>query len=256
MTITSLPDTASMTIEDVQGRADTRRIPINHVVIKAIRHPVRVSEPSGGQQHTIATASMYVNLPEDVKGTHMSRFVQLLNEHDRPIDATNFGAMVTAMVDRLDAEVGHIEMSFPYFVTKLTPVSGMPSTLDSPPTHESVRTPSSQKTSSRSTTARPTPASRRQGRLGRWWARWESNPRPSDYESPALTIELRARTDSTGRSRPLDPCPDTRPWPPPGPPGPRRRNETTRTKVRVVLFAPGVGLEPTTCGLTVRRSAS
>ena len=83
MTITSLPDTASMTIEDVQGRADTRRIPINQVVIKAIRHPVRVSEPSGGQQHTIATASMYVNLPEDVKGTHMSRFVQLLNEHDR-----------------------------------------------------------------------------------------------------------------------------------------------------------------------------
>ena len=71
-----------------------------------------------------------MNLPEDVKGTPMSRFVQLLNEHDRPIDATNFGAMVTAMVDRLDAEDGHIEMSFPYFVTKLAPVSGMPSTLD------------------------------------------------------------------------------------------------------------------------------
>lgn len=130
MTITSLPDTASMTIEDVQGRADTRRIPINRVGIKDIRHPVRVSERSGGQQHTIATASMYVNLPEDVKGTHMSRFVQLLNEHDRPIDATNFGAMVTAMVDRLDAEDGHIEMSFPYFVTKFAPVSGVPSTLD------------------------------------------------------------------------------------------------------------------------------
>ena len=60
----------------------------------------------------------------------MSRFVQLLNEHDRPIDATNFGAMVTAMVDRLDAEDGHIEMSFPYFVTKFAPVSGVPSTLD------------------------------------------------------------------------------------------------------------------------------
>ena len=130
MTTTSLPDTASMTIEDVQGRADTRRMPINRVGIKDIRHPVRVSERSGGQQRTIATASMYVNLPEDVKGTHMSRFVQLLNEHDRPIDATNFGAMVTAMVDRLDAEGGHIEMSFPYFVNKLAPVSGMPSTLD------------------------------------------------------------------------------------------------------------------------------
>lgn len=86
MTTTSLPDTASMAIEDVQGRADTRRIPINRVGIKAIRHPVRVSERSGGQQHTIATASMYVNLPEDVKSTHMSRFVQLLNEHDRPIN--------------------------------------------------------------------------------------------------------------------------------------------------------------------------
>ena len=126
MTNTSLPDTANMTIEDVQGRADTRRIPINRVGIKNIRHPVRVSERSGGQQHTIAAASPYVNLPENVKGTHMSRFVQLLNEHDRPIGATNFGAMV----ERLDAEDGHIEMSFPYFVTKLAPVSGMPSTLD------------------------------------------------------------------------------------------------------------------------------
>ena len=72
---------AADTIADVQGSADLRRIPINKVGIKEIFHPVRVRDRSGGEQSTIASFDMYVNLPHDFKGTHMSRFVEILNNH-------------------------------------------------------------------------------------------------------------------------------------------------------------------------------
>src|SRR6267142_6972115 len=83
---------APAAIEDVQGRADTRRIPINRVGIKDIYHPVRVKDRSGGEQHTIASFNMYVNLPHDFKGTHMSRFVEVLH-HAREISVDSFSAM-------------------------------------------------------------------------------------------------------------------------------------------------------------------
>ncbi len=67
---------ARAVVEDVQGRADTRQIAINRVGIKDIRHPVRVKDRTAGEQHTVATFNMYVNLPHNFKGTHMSRFVE------------------------------------------------------------------------------------------------------------------------------------------------------------------------------------
>jgi len=117
-------------IPDVQGSADTRHIAINKVGIKDIRHPVRVKDRSGGEQHTIANFNMYVNLPHRFKGTHMSRFVEILNNHEREISVRSFKEMLVEMVDRLEAEAGHIEMSFPYFVTKKAPISGVASLLD------------------------------------------------------------------------------------------------------------------------------
>lgn len=117
-------------IEDVQGRADTRRIPINKVGIKDIYHPVRVRDRSGGDQHTIANFNMYVNLPHDFKGTHMSRFVEILNNHEREISVKSFREMMVELTDRLDADSGHIEMRFKYFVNKKAPVSGVESLLD------------------------------------------------------------------------------------------------------------------------------
>jgi len=117
-------------IADVQGCADTRRIAINKVGIKDIRHPVRVKDRSAGEQHTIANFSMYVNLPHDFKGTHMSRFVEILNNHEREITVSSFKDMLHEMAERLDAESGHIEMSFPYFVNKAAPVSGVQSLMD------------------------------------------------------------------------------------------------------------------------------
>ena len=117
-------------IEDVQGRADTRQIAIDKVGVKDIFHPVRVKDRSGGEQHTIANFNMYVYLPHNFKGTHMSRFVEILHEHEREISVDSFRAMLHEMVKRLDAETGHIEMAFPYFVMKKAPVSGVQSLLD------------------------------------------------------------------------------------------------------------------------------
>ena len=74
----------------MQGHADTRRLPINRVGIKDIYHPVRVKDRSGGEQHTIANFNMYVNLPHNFKGTHMSRFVEILNEREREISVESF----------------------------------------------------------------------------------------------------------------------------------------------------------------------
>ena len=117
-------------IEDVQGRADTRQIAIDKVGVKDIFHPVRVKDRSGGEQHTIANFNMYVYLPHNFKGTHMSRFVEILHEHERELSVDSFRAMLREMVKRLDAETGHIEMTFPYFVMKKAPVSGVQSLLD------------------------------------------------------------------------------------------------------------------------------
>ena len=117
-------------IEDVQAREDTRRIAINKVGIKDIRHPVIVKDRSDGEQHTIANFNMYVNLPHNFKGTHMSRFVEILNQHEREISVESFKVMMAEMTERLEAESGHIEMNFPYFVNKTAPVSGVKSLLD------------------------------------------------------------------------------------------------------------------------------
>ena len=128
---TAVPNRASnvVAVEDVQSRADTRRIPINRVGIKEIRHPVRVKDRLSGEQHTVATFNMYVNLPHNFKGTHMSRFVEILH-HEREISVDSFRALLAEMTTRLDADAGHIEMSFPYFVTKRAPISGVESLMD------------------------------------------------------------------------------------------------------------------------------
>ena len=117
-------------IDDVQGRPDTRRIPIDRVGIKDIYHPVRVKDRSGGEQHTIANFNMYVHLPHNFKGTHMSRFVEILNEHEREISVESFNDMLSQMTVRLDSGAGHLEMTFPYFIMKRAPVTGVQSLLD------------------------------------------------------------------------------------------------------------------------------
>ncbi len=124
------PEARDGAIEDVQGRADSRQIEINKVGIKDIRHPVRVRDRTGEEQHTVATFAMYVNLPQDFKGTHMSRFVSILEGQEREITVESFHEMLAEMTHRLEARSGHIEMAFPYFVNKRAPVSGVESLMD------------------------------------------------------------------------------------------------------------------------------
>ncbi|MEN8181250.1 MAG: GTP cyclohydrolase FolE2 [Myxococcota bacterium] len=121
---------ASEKIADVQSSKDKRQIAINKVGIKDIRHPMRIKDRGEGEQHTIANFNMYVNLPHHFKGTHMSRFVEILNGHETEVTVTSFKDMLAEMTDRLEAESGHIEMSFPFFINKTAPVSGVKSLLD------------------------------------------------------------------------------------------------------------------------------
>jgi GTP cyclohydrolase I len=123
-------------IPDVQSAPDARKLAIDQVGVKAIRHPVRIMErPSAARasptvQHTIATFNMYVGLPHQFKGTHMSRFVEILSAQERELTVESFQAMLQEMVERLEAEEGRIEMTFPYFIEKQAPVSGVRSLMD------------------------------------------------------------------------------------------------------------------------------
>jgi len=117
-------------IPDIQNSRDLRHISIDKVGIKDIRHPIVIRDRNGGEQHTVARFNMYVNLPHDFKGTHMSRFVEILNKHEYEITVKSFKTMLEEMTHLLNAESGHIEMSFPYFMTKSAPVSGVKSLMD------------------------------------------------------------------------------------------------------------------------------
>ncbi|MAS82390.1 MAG: GTP cyclohydrolase I FolE2 [Legionellales bacterium] len=124
------PVTTTTEIPDTQNSLDTRHIAIDKVGIKDIKHPIVVSDRSGREQHTVANFNMYVNLPEEYKGTHMSRFVEILNHHEYEITVQSFKRMIEEMTERLNAQSGDIEMTFPYFVNKAAPVSGVKSLMD------------------------------------------------------------------------------------------------------------------------------
>jgi GTP cyclohydrolase I len=122
-------------IPDVQATPDSRKLAIDKVGVKGIRHPVRITERGSTEraprvQHTVATFNMYVCLPHHYKGTHMSRFVEILEAHEREITVESFQVMLREMVERLEAQEGHIEMAFPYFIEKKAPVSGVKSLMD------------------------------------------------------------------------------------------------------------------------------
>ncbi len=117
-------------IADVQGSPDTRNITIDKVGVKDLRHPVRIQDRNGLEQHTVANFNMYVELPHNFKGTHMSRFVEILSRHEREISVKSFRAVVQETRDHLDAGTSHIEMSFPFFLEKAAPVTGVKSLMD------------------------------------------------------------------------------------------------------------------------------
>ncbi len=117
-------------LPDVQSAADQRRVAIDRVGIRGLRHPLRVRTMSGDIQHTVARADMFVALPPEVKGTHMSRFIEVLQAHAEALDTANLEGLMAQMLQRLGARQGLIELRFPYFVRKRAPVSGVESLMD------------------------------------------------------------------------------------------------------------------------------
>lgn len=105
-------------MKDIQSQFDSRRINIKKVGVKTVSYPITVRDKSQKKQSTVATANMYVNLPHKFKGTHMSRFVEILNEFHGEIDIESFSIILGKMKDRLNAEASHLELEFPYFLQK------------------------------------------------------------------------------------------------------------------------------------------
>ena len=123
----------NFSIPDVQNTLDTRHIAIQRVGVKGVRHPLQI-QTKNGIQSSVGTWNMYVHLPEQKKGTHMSRFMALLEEFtssdSKPLNIDIFGKLIGNMLELLDAESGRIELSFPFFITKAAPVSGVKSLMD------------------------------------------------------------------------------------------------------------------------------
>ncbi|WP_019139856.1 GTP cyclohydrolase FolE2 [Noviherbaspirillum massiliense] len=118
-----------LALPDIQSQPDRRNIHIDAVGVKELRYPVSIRSRCRTVA-TIGTFTMTVGLPAAAKGTHMSRFIEALEAQDAPLDQERFRAMLFAMLERLDAHSGAIEMRFPYFVNKAAPVSGVQGMLD------------------------------------------------------------------------------------------------------------------------------
>jgi GTP cyclohydrolase I len=116
-----LPPPVELT--DVQNHVSPRTIDIDKVGVKNISYPIVVLDKFKGTQHTVARINMYVNLPHRHKGTHMSRFIEILSEYRRDISLKNIGSILEETRRRLNAQSAHIEMTFPYFIDKAAPVT-------------------------------------------------------------------------------------------------------------------------------------
>src|SRR5262245_27826744 len=116
---------------DVQSSADRRRVAIDRVGVKDITYPIRLRTRDGGEQTTVAKVNMFVSLPHYQKGTHMSRFLEVLNDHTgEPLTPDRIPTLTKAICERLSAEVAHFEAKFTYFIKKEAPVTGQPGLMD------------------------------------------------------------------------------------------------------------------------------
>jgi len=117
-------------MQDKQSEKDIRGVRIDKVGVKGLRYPIVVRDLAHRTQNTVATITMSVDLPHHFKGTHMSRFVEVMNEHGGVIHVENIPDIVMTMRKRLDAENAHLQIDFPYFIQKNAPVSGSPGMMD------------------------------------------------------------------------------------------------------------------------------
>ncbi len=117
-------------MKDIQSQRDNRNLPINKVGIKNLRYPITVLDRAKAIQHTVADINMYVDLPHTNKGTHMSRFVEILHVIRPEIAIRNISVVLSQMKQQLNAASAHLEVTFPYFIEKKSPVSRSPGLMD------------------------------------------------------------------------------------------------------------------------------
>ena len=117
-------------MKDIQTQKDHRNIEINKVGVKHIRYPITVLDKTKGVQHTVASVNMYVDLPRRFKGTHMSRFIEILNRYKGDISIRNFSKVMAEMKLKLRAKTAHLEVEFPYFIEKEAPVTRSKSLME------------------------------------------------------------------------------------------------------------------------------
>lgn len=116
-------------LKDVQSEKDLRRIPLKHVGIKDLRWPIELRDKTCGTQHSVARVMLAVDLPHDMRGTHMSRFVECLRTLG-PVSLGEIEGILDKLKEHLQAEKAFMQLEFPYFITKAAPVSGMTAPMD------------------------------------------------------------------------------------------------------------------------------
>lgn len=125
-----IPEDVRAHLTDKQSEADHRQLPIDKVGVRGLRFPIRVRDRTRDLQDTVATVGMYVDLPKEFKGTHMSRFIEVLNAHGNVIHVETIPDILREMQARLKSRTAHVELEFPYFITKAAPVSGKAGVMD------------------------------------------------------------------------------------------------------------------------------
>ncbi len=121
---------AQTNLHDKQSERDHRQLRIDKVGVRGLRFPIQVRDKARAVQYTVATIGMFVDLPKEFKGTHMSRFIEVLNGHGSMVHVENITDILYAMQKKFQAATSHLEVEFPYFMVKKAPVSGMESVMD------------------------------------------------------------------------------------------------------------------------------
>jgi GTP cyclohydrolase I len=117
-------------MHDKQSEPDHRKLRIDKVGVRGLRFPIQILDKARASQNTIATIGMFVDLPHEFKGTHMSRFLEVLHAHGHIVHVESIADILHAMQARLKSAAAHLEMEFPFFLVKKPPVSGLESVMD------------------------------------------------------------------------------------------------------------------------------
>jgi len=124
------PPAVAGPLHDKQSEPDHRELRIDKVGVRGLRFPIQIRDKAKSLQNTVATVGMFVDLPKEFKGTHMSRFLEVLNAHGSVVHVENITDILYAMQKKLHSSTSHLEMEFPFFLEKKAPISGLTSVMD------------------------------------------------------------------------------------------------------------------------------